>query len=460
MLEKKEKVHFIAIGGSAMHNLALALKEKGHQVTGSDDEINEPSLSRLKSKGLLPEKTGWFPEKITKDLDSIILGMHARKDNPELLKAQELGLKIYSYPEYIYSQSIDKQRIVIAGSHGKTTITSIILHVLKYHNRKFDYMVGAQIPGFETMVRLSHDAPVIVIEGDEYLTSPIDPRPKFLHYKHHIGLVSGIAWDHMNVFPTFDEYVKQFDLFADATPKGGILVYSENDDLATVICGREREDVTSISYKTHKHSIKNGQTFLATDHGDVQVEIFGEHNLRNINGARHVLNKIGVSNQKFYEAISSFKGASNRLELLSKNSTTTIFKDFAHSPSKLKATTKAVKGQFADRNLVACLELHTFSSLNKDFLGQYKDTFKAADEAIVYYNPKTLEHKRLAPISPEEVKNAFNNKELKVFTDSHELESYLLKTTWKNKNLLLMSSGTFNGMDLKNLSEKIVNSHN
>ncbi|MDO1450593.1 Mur ligase family protein [Rhodocytophaga aerolata] len=452
-----QRVHFIAIGGSAMHNLAIALHQKGLLITGSDDEIYEPSKSRLQKYGLLPEQMGWYPEKLTTDLDAIILGMHARADNPELQKAKELGIPVYSYPEYIYQQSIDKQRIVIAGSHGKTSITSMILHVLKYYNRKFDYMVGAQIEGFDTMVQLSEDAPIIVIEGDEYLSSPIDRRPKFLHYKHHIGLVSGIAWDHINVYPTFEDYVKQFDLFADSTPKGGILIFDETDDLVTVICRKEREDVMSQEYQAHKHKIENGQTFLVTEFGDIPIGVFGEHNMRNLNGARTVLSKIGISDKQFYEAIKSFRGAANRLEVVGKNKQTVVFKDFAHAPSKLEATTKAVKDQFPDRQLVACMELHTFSSLNKEFLKQYKDTFNTADQSVVYYSPKTLAHKKMPELSEEDVKKAFNNKNLLVFTDNQALQEFLYTQEWANKNLLLMSSGNYNGLDLKQLSSNLLN---
>jgi UDP-N-acetylmuramate: L-alanyl-gamma-D-glutamyl-meso-diaminopimelate ligase len=456
MNPKRQKVHFIAIGGSAMHNLALALHQKGFIVTGSDDEIFEPSRTRLENAGILPEKTGWFPEKISADLDAVILGMHARIDNPELIKAQELGLKIYSYPEYVYQQAIDKQRIVIAGSHGKTTITSMILHVLKYFNRKFDYLVGAQIEGFDLMVKLTEDAPIIIIEGDEYLSSPIDKTPKFLHYHHHIGLMSGIAWDHINVYPSFDEYVKQFDLFADSSPKGGTLVFCEDDDLVSVICRKERDDVQGIPYTAHKHEIIDGQTYLVTKTGKIPVQVFGKHNMRNLCGAKTVLSKLGVTDEMFYEAIQSFKGASNRLEVLEKTDDTIVFKDFAHAPSKLKATTSAVKKQFPDNELVAILELHTFSSLSKEFLGQYKDTFKSADLPVVYYNPKTLEHKKLDPISPEDVVKAFNNDKLKVFTENEALKEFLLNTKWKGKNLLLMSSGNFGGFNLKELAKEIV----
>ena len=454
MSEIHHKVHFIAIGGSAMHNLALALHEKGLSITGSDDEIFEPSRSRLEKAGILPATLGWFPEKITKELDAVILGMHARKDNPELQKAKELGLQIFSYPEYIYQQSLDKQRIVIGGSHGKTSITAMILHVLKYFKRDFDYMVGAQLEGFSTMVRLSN-APIIIIEGDEYLTSPIDLTPKFLHYHHHIGLISGVAWDHINVFPTFEEYVKQFDAFADSTPKGGILIYCDHDPVAAVIGSKEREDVQSIEYRAHKNEIVNGITYLVHGNKNYPLQIFGKHNMKNISAAKTVLQKLGISDNMFYEAIQTFKGAANRLEMLAQGKNTTVYKDFAHAPSKLKATTNAVKKQFSKRKLVAVLELHTFSSLNKNFLSQYKDTFKSADEPIVYYNPHTVEHKKLENISKEEVVEAFNNSKLQVFTDSAELKQHLMAKEWTKTNLLLMSSGNFDGINLKDLAKNI-----
>jgi UDP-N-acetylmuramate: L-alanyl-gamma-D-glutamyl-meso-diaminopimelate ligase len=456
MQEKKEKVHFIAIGGSVMHNLAIALHKKGVEVSGSDDEIFEPSLGRLKENGILPDYSGWNPDKITSDLDAVILGMHARKDNPELLRAQELGIKIFSFPEYVYQHSKNKQRIVIAGSHGKTTITSMVLHVLKHYNKDFDYLVGAGIEGFDLMVKLTKSAPIIVIEGDEYLSSPIDLKPKFLHYHHHIGLVTGISWDHINVYPTFDSYAKEFDHFADQTPKGGTMIYCEEDNLTTVICGKERPDVNRIEYKTPKYKIVDGKTILDTKHGDKEIQVFGKHNMQNMEGARALCKIIGISSEKFYEAIKSFKGANNRQQLIASNGSTAVYKDFAHAPSKLEATAKAVKDQFKDRKLVACFELHTFSSLNKNFLLQYQGSLNAVDVGIVYYNPKTIEHKKLEPISKEDVMNAFQRKDLKVFTDSSELQDYLTSMNWEKTNLLLMSSGNFNGLDLKSFAEKIV----
>lgn len=452
-----QKVHFIAIGGSVMHNLAIALHHQGYQITGSDDEIYDPARTRLQNLGLLPTEMGWFPEKIHSELDAIILGMHARKDNPELARAQELGLPIYSYPEYIYRKSLNKQRVVIAGSHGKTTITSMILHALRVNNRQFDYLVGAQLEGFDTMVKLSDNAPLIVVEGDEYPASPTDLSPKFLHYHPHVALISGIAWDHFNVFPTWESYVKQFEKLADSLPKSGILIFDETDDMLDVIGKNERTDVRPVPYEVHPHKIVNGQTFLTTQaYGDVPLLIFGEHNMKNISGALAVCEEIGLTQDQFYRAIQTFKGAANRMETLAKSADTSVFKDFAHAPSKVEATTKAAKSQFPKRKLVACVELHTFSSLNKNFLGQYAHKLDTADVAIVYYNPHTLAHKRLEPIEPDDVKKAFHRESLHVFTDQEALLKFLLSQKWENKNLLMMSSGTFGGLDLKGLATKII----
>lgn len=455
MISKNSQIHFIAIGGSVMHSLAIALHENGVQVTGSDDMIFEPSKSRLATKGLLPSSIGWDPGRIHPGLDAVILGMHAKEDNSELAKARELGLPLFSYPDFIYQQSKNKQRIVIAGSHGKTTITSMIIHVLQYLQREFDYVVGAQLKGIDNTVKLS-DAPIIVIEGDEYLTSTLDKTPKFLKYQHHIGLVSGVAWDHINVFPTIDQYVKQFDLFADATPKAGSLIYCEEDDLATVICGKQREDVSSVPYQEHPSAIEDGVTYLETAQGRISVEVFGKHNMQNFSGAKGVLTKIGVSEEQFYAAIPSFQGAANRLELVKNSERTAIFKDYAHAPSKLAATTKALKEQFEDRLLIACIELHTYSSLNKNFLDQYSDSFENADLPIVYYNPDIIAHKKLEPISKEDIKAAFNHKDLQVFNDINDLEHFLLKQDWEGKNLLLMSSGNFDNLSIKVLSDAII----
>lgn len=457
MSEQSKRLHFIAIGGAAMHNLALALANKGFSISGSDDEINEPSCSRLKTAGLLPNKMGWFPEKIEDTLDGVILGMHARADNPELIAANEKGIRVYSYPEYLYEHSKDKKRIVIGGSHGKTTITAMILHVLKKLNFDFDYMVGAKLDGFETMVKIS-DAPLIILEGDEYLSSPVDRRPKFHLYKAEIGLISGIAWDHINVFPTFENYVDQFRKFANEIPKEGTLIYCENDLEVKNVALSSNVKARKISYSIPKHSIVDGITTLQTEVGNFNLEIFGEHNLQNLEGARNVCEEIGISKKDFYQSITSFKGAAKRLELLGKNESIAIYKDFAHSPSKLKATSRAVKTQFTDRILISCMELHTFSSLNEDFLNQYSGSMDDADVKIVYYNPHTIAHKKLKDISPDMVRKAFSNDSIKVYTDSSVLRNDLLQLTVGKSVLLMMSSGTFDGIDLNLLTNELIQS--
>lgn len=450
------KVHFIAIGGSAMHNLAIAMHKKGFTVTGSDDEIFEPSLSRLKKYGLLPSVTGWDEKNIFPGLDAVILGMHARADNPELLKAKEMGAKIFSYPEYIYEQTKEKVRVVVGGSHGKTTMTSMILHVLRENKIDCDYLVGAQLEGFDTMVKLTKDAKIAVIEGDEYLSSPIDRRPKFHLYKPHIAIISGIAWDHINVFPTFENYVEQFKIFIDLIEPNGTLVYCKADGEVKKLALQTKNKIKLQPYAVPKHKIENGITFLVAGKNKVPLQIFGEHNLMNLNGAKAACEALGISDAQFYTAIQRFKGASKRLELVGNNNFTAIYKDFAHSPSKLKATTAAVKKQFPYRMLVACMELHTFSSLNEDFLNEYSGSMDSADEAFVYFNPQTIQHKKLKPITPEQVRNAFGRLNIEVFTESVALALKLKKMDWKDKNLLMMSSGNFDGMDLKLLAEEII----
>ncbi|MCW3076517.1 MAG: UDP-N-acetylmuramate-alanine ligase [Bacteroidetes bacterium] len=451
-----KRVHLIAIGGSAMHNMALSLHEKGFEVSGSDDEINEPSKSRLASAGILPAEVGWFPEKITKDIDSIILGMHARADNPELIRAKELGLKIYSYPEYIYEATKDKTRIVIGGSHGKTTITAMILHVMNFHNIETDYLVGAQLEGFNTMVRLSNSAKFAVIEGDEYLASPIDRRPKFHLYKPNIAVLSGIAWDHINVFPTFENYVDQFKIFIDLIEPGGTLIYCAEDKVLAETCKNAAgHSIHKIPYSVPGHHIENGITTLIDEGITIPLLVFGKHNLMNLTAARLACNKIGISNEQFYEAIQSFKGAAKRLELVFKNDRFSFYKDFAHSPSKLKATTNAVKEQFTGRLVIACMELHTFSSLTEEFLNQYEGSMDLADEAIVYFNPHTIAQKKLKEITADQVHKAFNRSDLLVFTKSSEVCNYLKDIKWTNKVLLMMSSGNFDGIDYKELAGEL-----
>nr|WP_040006932.1 Mur ligase family protein [Fibrisoma limi] len=450
-------IHFISIGGSAMHNLALALHQQGYFVTGSDDEIYEPSRTRLEQAGLLPAQIGWFPDKIHAALDAVIVGMHARRDNPELIKALELGLPIFSYPEYIYQQSQHKQRIVIAGSHGKTTITSIILHVLKYHNREFDYLVGAQLEGFQTMARLSTDAPIIIIEGDEYASSPIDASPKFLHYKPHIALISGIAWDHVNIYPTWDEYVDQFEFLAEAMPKAGILVFDESDDMLDVIGQKERTDIIKIPYDAHPSEIIDGKTYLLTKNGGkVPVLLFGEHNMKNIAGAMAICDRLAITEDLFYEAISSFKGAAKRLEKIVEEGDRILFRDYAHAPSKVEASTKAVRQQFPGRKLLAAVELHTYSSLNKTFLSQYEGCLDDADIAVIYFDSHTLAVKQLPPITVDDVKLAFKRPDLHVFTDSVQLLEFLISQTSIAEIFLLMSSGNFGGLSLESIEEKLL----
>jgi UDP-N-acetylmuramate: L-alanyl-gamma-D-glutamyl-meso-diaminopimelate ligase len=448
-------VHFTSIGGAAMHNLAIALHLNGYTVSGSDDEIRDPAKSRLEKYELMPEKIGWDTEKITKNLDAIILGMHARKDNPELLKAQELGLKIYSFPEFLYEQSKDKIRIVIGGSHGKTSITAMILHVLKACNIACDYMVGAQLAGFEVMVKLTNDASYTVLEGDEYLTSPIDRRPKFHVYKPDIALINGIAWDHINVFPTFEIYVEQFKIFADEITPNGCLIYYSDDEKVNEIATHARADITKIPYNLPKFAIDSGITTIIFNGKNYPLQVFGKHNLQNICGAWEVCKRVGVSDEQFLTAIQSFAGAAKRLELVAKSDVAAIYKDFAHSPSKLSATVTAVKEQFPNRTLIACMELHTFSSLTQEFLNEYKGAFGTAHEAIVYFNPHTIAHKKLPEITIEMVKKAFAREDILVFNDSQKLQQHLLAKSWKNTNLLLMSSGNFDGLNEIDFAKKL-----
>ncbi|MGG5488040.1 UDP-N-acetylmuramate--L-alanine ligase [Gaetbulibacter sp. PBL-D1] len=440
-------VHFIAIGGAAMHNLAIALHNKGYQVTGSDDTIFDPSKSRLENKGLLPEAFGWFPEKITADLDAVVLGMHAKADNPELLKAQELGLKIYSYPEFLYEQSKEKTRVVIGGSHGKTTITSMILHVMHYHDRDVDYMVGAQLEGFDVMVKLTDDNDFIVLEGDEYLSSPIDRRPKFHLYKPNIALLSGIAWDHINVFPTYKNYVEQFSIFVDSIVRGGSVTYNAEDTEVARVVEASENTIRKLPYYTPEYTVEDGETLLETPEGPLPIEVFGKHNLNNLAGAKWICQHMGIDEDDFYEAIATFKGASKRLEKIAESATSVAYKDFAHSPSKVEATTKAVKEQYKNRTLVACLELHTYSSLNAEFLKEYKGALDAADVAVVFYSPHAVEIKKLDAVTHEQIAKAFERDDLIIYTNPDDFKNYLFSQDFKDKALLLMSSGNYGGLD-------------
>ena len=438
-----------------MHNLALALHEAGHEISGSDDVIFEPSKSRLEAVGLLPLEMGWHPENIHSDIDVIVLGMHAKPGNPELAKAQELGLKVSSYPEFLYEHSKHKTRVVIGGSHGKTTITSMILHVMHYHEKEIDFMVGAQLDGFDKMVHLTEQNDFMLLEGDEYLSSPIDSQSKFLHYKPHIALLSGIAWDHINVFPTFESYCAPFESFIDSIVGGGSLSFNQEDEVLNEMVEKATNTIRKIAYTTPEAFIDNGVTYLETDEGPLPLEIFGKHNLNNLAGAKWICQHMGIDALDFYEAISSFKGASKRLELVVKNNQTAIYKDFAHAPSKVKATTAAVKEQYPDRKLVVVLELHTYSSLDASFLKEYKNALAKADVGMVFYEPAVLAIKEREPISAEVIKNAFGSTALQIETTQEGLAIFLRDLSLEGTVLLFMSSGNYGGTDFKALAQRV-----
>lgn len=449
------KFHFIAIGGSVMHNLALDVHQQGNIVTGSDDEIFEPSRSRLQNAGILPAQLGWYPEKIYQELDAVILGMHAHKDNPELLKALEMGIPVYSYPEFIYRQSLDKKRIVVGGSHGKTTITSMIMHVLKNQAEKFDYLVGAQLEGFETMVKIDPSSKVSVFEGDEYLSSILNPVPKFHIYHPHVAIISGIAWDHMNVFPTFENYCDQFAQFIHKIEKGGRLIYCENDSvLVDIVNKNKRADIEFIPYSVPIYKIEKEETYIQMNGVNYLLKIFGEHNLMNLEAARLACNSVGVGNEAFYRSMQTFTGAAKRLELMHKTENSIVYKDFAHSPSKLMATIQAVKLQYPKRKIYAFVELHTYSSLNRDFLVQYENTMNDANKAAVFYSPHTLALKKLPPIAKEEIAKAFGKMDIQVADANEDLIAILENTDPQNSIYLMMSSGNWNGVDVFDLLKK------
>ena len=449
-------VHFIAIGGSAMHNLAIALSRKGADVTGSDDEIFEPSRTRLEKQGILPLSIGWDAKRISSELDAVIVGMHAREDNPELIKAKELNIPIYSYPEYLFEQSKNKTRVVIGGSHGKTTITSMLLHVVNELEMNVDYMVGAQLEGYDCMVKLTEDAPVMILEGDEYLSSPIDRRPKFHLYRPNVAIISGIAWDHINVFPTFDNYVDQFDIFCSLIEPNGTLIYNTEDEEVNKLGEKYAASLNAIPYKTPTYEVAENGTRLFFDDEIFNLKIFGGHNLQNLMGAMRLGEAIGIEPKEFFRAVQSFTGAGKRLQKVAEKGAFTMFKDFAHSPSKLKATTKAVKEQFAERHVVACMELHTFSSLKKAFLPHYKDAMKMADEAVVYFSPEVVKHKKLDPISKELVAEGFGGNVV-VMNETEEVLQFIRSKKWNNSVLLMMSSGNFDGINYEALGEELSN---
>jgi UDP-N-acetylmuramate: L-alanyl-gamma-D-glutamyl-meso-diaminopimelate ligase len=440
-------IHLIAIGGSAMHNLALALSEQGHNVSGSDDEIFEPSKSRLAKFDLLPKEMGWDALRIAESLDMVVVGMHARKDNPELLKALELGLKVLSYPEFLYECSKNKTRVVITGSHGKTSITAMILHTLNFHGRDCDYMVGAQLDGFDTMVRLTDHNEFMLIEGDEYLSSPLDPRPKFVHYRPNIALLSGIAWDHFNVFPAFSDYLHQFELLMDYIEPGGQIIYNVDDPEVKNLVEESKAELKKFAYQLPAYKVKNQKFILQTFEGDLELNIFGAHNMSNLEGARWVCSQMGITDEEFYEAIIQFQGASKRMECIFENSRLKAYRDFAHAPSKVKATVSACKETFAPTKFMAILELHTFSSLNADFISQYKTSMDDADLAVVYFNPEVLKHKKLPALDVLSVQKAFANENLLVVESSLDLEQLVAHQKNEHGVIVFMSSGNFDGID-------------
>jgi UDP-N-acetylmuramate: L-alanyl-gamma-D-glutamyl-meso-diaminopimelate ligase len=450
------RVHFIAIGGAVMHNLAIALHKKGYHVTGSDDEIFEPSKSRLAENGILPEKQGWDPEKITTDIDTVILGMHARGDNPELVRARELGLKIMSFPEYLYEQTKNKKRIVVAGSHGKTTTTAMIMHVFRFLGISFDYMVGSIIDGFDTMVGLSDTSEFAVFEGDEYLTSALDPRPKFHLYMPDIAILNGIAWDHMNVFPTFENYVDQFRIFIGKIAAGGTLIYFDGDTEVRKIALEAKNNIIKKPYKVHGYFQNKTGFYAATHNRVVLMKVFGEHNMQNLSAAKEACLAADISEDDFYSAIQSFEGTSKRLQKLYGNENGDAYLDFAHSPSKVKATVEAIAARYPGRDIIACLELHTYSSLNINFLPQYHGTLENASFPFVYFNPHATILKKLPPLSVNEVRKAFGDTNIMVFDNSIEMFSYIRKQKFRNPVYLFMSSGDFNGMNLLELSEELL----
>lgn len=449
-----KNIHFIAIGGSAMHNLAIALSRKGVNVTGSDDEIFEPSRTRLEKQGILPAAIGWFPEKITSETSAVILGMHARIDNPELARAKELNIPVFSYPEYLYEASKDKKRIVIGGSHGKTTITSMLLHVVNELDLEADYMVGAQLEGYDCMVKLTENAPYMILEGDEYLSSPIDRRPKFHLYQPDVALISGIAWDHINVFPTWENYVEQFELFCKCITPGGTLVYNSEDETVKKLGNQFADSLKTIPYATPDYSVTNTGTIVRFNGQEYNLSIFGAHNLQNAMGAMYLGEAMGIDNHAFLKALEGFKGAGKRLQKVIDTERITMFKDFAHSPSKLKATTKAVKEQYSDRKVIACMELHTFSSLQKEFLPLYENAMAAADKALVYFSPEVVAHKKLEPISIEQVQEAFGG-DVVIANETSEVLAFIKKEFNHGDVLLMMSSGNFDGIDYDQLGAEL-----
>jgi UDP-N-acetylmuramate: L-alanyl-gamma-D-glutamyl-meso-diaminopimelate ligase len=449
-----QHIHFIAIGGAIMHQLALALHRKGYTITGSDDEITDPAKSNLAAAGLLPAQFGWFPEKVTGAVNAVVLGMHAKGDNLELLAAKALGIPVYSFPQYVYEVSKNKKRVVVAGSHGKTTITSMTMHILKHQGMDFDYLVGARVAGFDQSVKLS-DAPIIVLEGDEYPASAEERRPKIFFYHPHISVLSGIAWDHINVFPTYDNYFFQFQQYLHHMEKGTSVFYNGEDTEVIRAISTSGDKVVAHAYVTPPFHYDNGYPIVETAEGGVKVSVFGRHNLLNMRAAIDVCMELGVSEKACFEAIQSFTGAARRLEKVKEEPGLLVYRDFAHAPSKLKATLNAVREAYPTHRLIACFELHTFSSLNEQFLNEYAGSMNGADEAIVYFSHHALQLKGLPVLDTNTVKRYFEREDLTV-SDNKEGLLQIVQNSIDGKEkpvfLLLMSSGTFDGIDWNSVS--------
>lgn len=449
-------IHFISIGGTVMHNLAIALHKKGYSISGSDEEIFEPSRSRLEENKLLPEKEGWDPDRVHAGLDAVILGMNARKTNKELKKAQQLGIRVYSFPEYLYEHSKNKKRVVIGGSYGKTIITAMVMHVMRDQNKDFDYMISSRIQGFDTMVKLTDNAPYIILEGDEYLSSPIDRTPKFHQYNPHMTLLSGIAWDHMNVFRTFESYKKQFRKFLRIATGGGKVFYFDGDPVLGDVVDKSHWSLLKIPYSEHPYKVEDERFVLETKYGSVPLNLIGRHNMQNIMGALLICRDLGVEDHQFYSSIQTFKGAERRQQLLANGNSRAVYLDYAHAPSSVEATINAFKETFKEQKLVTCLELHTYSSLNMEYMPLYKGTLEEADQAMVYYNPGVVKHKRLPALLPDDIKKQFGKEELVVYNDATQLENDLKSLDENTCVLLLMTSGNFSGIDLNNLARAVV----
>ena len=444
------KIHFIAIGGSIMHSLAIQLKKNGHIITGSDDVIREPSKSNLNHYDILPAKEGWCSKKISTDLDMVILGMHAKKNNPELLEAQKYNIPVISFPEFIFNSSKYKKRVVIAGSHGKTTITAMIIHVLNEYNIKFDYLLGAKIDALENQVKLD-DSKLIIIEGDEYFSSAIDLKPKFMHYDPDVLVVSGVSWDHINVFPTKSSYESAFSkLLNHVIEKNGKIFYYTHDLFLQKSLSAYNQ--LSQSYDSPRYIIKKGQFILVHKNENIPLNIFGKHNMENMEAARQVCQEIGVCESDFYKSIKNFKGASRRLNLIKEiENHSAVYYDFAHSPSKVFATVNAVKELYPDRFLIGCLELHTYSSLNVDFIPNYLNTLNNCSESWLYFDEQELQRKGFAKLDRKFLLRAFNHPNMTIINNKKLLRQKINQIELDNTNLLLMSSGNFSGLDIKSI---------